>query len=147
MPKSDEDGRDGFFVAEQNALVVKNAETYYRTMVRSNSLSWNVRDRHMAETLERLLAFTRPGARAVVWEHNTHIGDARFTDMAESGEVNVGQLARDRYGANDVALVGFGTHQGTVIAGEEWGAAVGGNARSSGPRRELGGHVPPRRRR
>jgi erythromycin esterase-like protein len=58
----------------------------------------------------------------VVWEHNTHIGDARFTDMAESGEVNLGQLARDRYGANDVALVGFGTHRGTVIAGEEWGA-------------------------
>jgi len=122
VPKSDEDGRDAFFVAEQNALVVKNAETYYRTMVLSNSLSWNVRDRHMAETLERLLAFIKPGARAVVWEHNTHIGDARFTDMAQSGEVNLGQLARDRYGENDTVLIGFGTHRGTVIAGREWGA-------------------------
>jgi len=122
VPRSDDHGREAFFVSEQNALVVKNAETYYRTMVLSNSLSWNVRDRHMAETLERLLAFTKPGARAVVWEHNTHIGDARFTDMAQSGEVNLGQLARDRYGENDVVLVGFGTHRGTVIAGREWGA-------------------------
>jgi erythromycin esterase-like protein len=91
-------------------------------MVLSDESSWNVRDRHMAETLERLLAFTKPGARAVVWEHNTHIGDARFTDMAASGEVNVGQLARERYGEKGAVLVGFGTHQGTVIAGREWGA-------------------------
>jgi erythromycin esterase-like protein len=122
VPTSEEDGRDAFFVAEQNALVVKNAETYYRTMVLSNSQSWNVRDRHMAETLERLLAFTKPGARAVVWEHNTHVGDARFTDMAEEGEVNLGQLARERYGNHDAVLVGFGTNRGTVIAGREWGA-------------------------
>jgi erythromycin esterase-like protein len=122
VPPADGDGRDAFFVAEQNALVVKNAEAYYRAMVLSDESSWNVRDRHMAETLERLLAFTAPGARAVVWEHNTHIGDARFTDMAESGEVNLGQLARERYGESDAVLVGFGTHQGTVIAGRQWGA-------------------------
>jgi erythromycin esterase-like protein len=122
VPASGEDGRDAFFVAEQNALVVRNAETYYRTMVLSNSQSWNVRDRHMAETLERLLAFTKPGARAVVWAHNTHIGDARFTDMAAEGEVNLGQLARERYGERDAVLVGFGTNRGTVIAGREWGA-------------------------
>jgi erythromycin esterase len=122
VPGADGDGRDAFFVAEQNALVVKNAEAYYRAMVLSDESSWNVRDRHMAETLERLLAFTGPGSRAVVWEHNTHIGDARFTDMAEGGEVNVGQLARERYGESDAVLVGFGTHQGTVIAGPEWGA-------------------------
>jgi erythromycin esterase len=122
VPSADSDGRDAFFVAEQNALVVKNAEAYYRAMVLSNEASWNVRDRHMAETLDRLLAFTRPGARAVVWEHNTHIGDARFTDMAAGGEVNIGQLARERYGEADAVLVGFGTHQGTVIAGREWGA-------------------------
>lgn len=121
VPGADGDGRDAFFVAEQNALVVKNAEAYYRAMVLSDESSWNVRDRHMAETLERLLAFTGSGARAVVWEHNTHIGDARFTDMADSGEVNIGQLARERYGAEDAVLVGFGTHQGTVIAGREWG--------------------------
>jgi erythromycin esterase-like protein len=122
VPRATEDGRDAFFVAEQNALVVKNAETYYRTMVLSNSESWNVRDRHMAETLERLLAFTKPRARAVVWAHNTHIGDARFTDMADDGEVNLGQLARERYGDRDAVLVGFGTHRGNVIAGREWGA-------------------------
>ena len=120
-PKVEEDGRDAFFVAEQNALVVKNAEAYYRAMVLSDESSWNVRDRHMAETLERLLAFTGPSAKAVVWEHNTHIGDARFTDMAAGGEVNIGQLARERYGEDAVALVGFGTHRGTVIAGREWG--------------------------
>src|SRR5207248_2426621 len=122
VPAADGDGRDAFFVAEQNALVVKNAEAYYRAMVLSDESSWNVRDRHMAETLERLLAFTAPGARAVVWEHNTHIGDARFTDMAASGEVNLGQLARERYGEADAVLVGFGTHQGAVIAGRAWGA-------------------------
>jgi erythromycin esterase-like protein len=122
VPPADGDGRDAFFVAEQNALVVKNAEAYYRAMVLSDASSWNVRDRHMAETLERLLAFTAPGARAVVWEHNTHIGDARFTDMAASGEVNLGQLARERYGESDTVLVGFGTYHGSVIAGREWGA-------------------------
>ena len=116
------DGGDAHFVAEQNALVVKNAEAYYAAMVRSDSGSWNVRDRHMAETLDRLLAHHGPNARAVVWEHNTHVGDARFTDMAEGGEVNVGQLARERYEEKDAVLVGFGTHAGTVIAGREWGA-------------------------
>ena len=121
VPSADSDGRDAFFVAEQNALVVKNAEAYYRAMVLSDEASWNVRDKHMAETLERLLAFTKPGARAVVWEHNTHIGDARFTDMAERGEFNIGQLARERYGESDAVLVGIGTHQGRVIAGREWG--------------------------
>jgi erythromycin esterase-like protein len=121
VPSVDSDGKDAFFVAEQNALIVKNAEAYYRTMVLSDESSWNVRDRHMAETLERLMAFTGSGARAVIWEHNTHVGDARYTDMAEQGEVSVGQLARERYG-KDAVLVGFGTHQGSVIAGEEWGA-------------------------
>jgi len=118
----DGDGRDGRFVAEQNALVVKNAEAYYRAMVRSDSGSWNVRDRHMAETLDRLLAHHGPGAKAIVWEHNTHVGDARFTDMADDGMVNIGQLARDRYGRGEVVLVGFGSYRGSVIAGREWGA-------------------------
>jgi erythromycin esterase-like protein len=122
VPPTESDGKDAFFVAEQNALVVKHAEEYYRAMVLGDESSWNVRDRHMAETLDRLLAFTKPGARAVVWEHNTHVGDARFTDMAAGGEVNIGQLARERYGEKDAVLVGFGTHRGTVIAGREWGA-------------------------
>lgn len=121
MPDGEGDGHDAFFVAEQNALVAKNAEAYYRSMMVGSEISWNIRDRHMAETLERLLAFTAPGGRAIVWEHNTHVGDARFTDMAEGGEVNVGQLARERYGEDKVMLVGFSTWSGTVIAGREWG--------------------------
>jgi erythromycin esterase len=118
----DGDDRDGRFVAEQNALVVKNAEAYYRAMVRGDGASWNVRDRHMAETLDRLLAHHGPGAKAVVWEHNTHVGDARFTDMAGDGMVNVGQLAREAYGRPGAAIVGFGSHRGAVIAGEYWDA-------------------------
>jgi erythromycin esterase-like protein len=113
--------RDGQFVAEQNAWVVQNAEAYYRAMVRSDSGSWNVRDRHMADTLNRLMARHGPAAKAVVWEHNTHIGDARYTDMADEGMVNLGQLVRDRYGEADVVLVGFGSHRGRVIAGRAWG--------------------------
>jgi erythromycin esterase-like protein len=125
-PEYREDGRDAFFAAEQNALVVRNAERYYRAMMRGGSASWNVRDRHMAETLDRLMAHHGPGAKAIVWEHNTHIGDARFTTMRSSRTVNVGQLVREAHGespeqGDGVVLVGFGTHRGTVIAGEEWG--------------------------
>lgn len=124
-----EDGRDSFFDAEQNALIAANAERYYRTMVRGGGESWNVRDRHMMETLERLLVHHGPRSRAVVWEHNTHIGDARFTDMRRAGMVNVGQLARERFGASPsdgdgVMLVGFGTHRGHVLAANSWGAPV-----------------------
>jgi erythromycin esterase-like protein len=118
------DGREADFVAEQNALVLKNAEAYYRAMVRPDGSSWNVRDRHMDETLARLLRFHGPGARAIVWEHNTHIGDARYTDMADDWMVNLGQLARDRLGEDAVLLVGFGSHRGSVIAGEQWGAPM-----------------------
>jgi len=109
-----------FFDAEQNALVAKNAEAYYRTMVRGGDASWNLRDAHMAETLERLLRHHGPGARAIVWAHNTHVGDARYTDMARAGLWNIGQLAREAYGEEEVVLVGFGTHRGTVIAAEAW---------------------------
>jgi erythromycin esterase len=116
--------RDAAFVAEQNARVAAGAEAYYRAMVRGGPESWNVRDRHMDDTLARLLDRYGPGARAVVWEHNTHVGDARFTDMRDAGMVNVGQLARERYGEDDVVIVGFGSHHGTVLAGDSWGAAV-----------------------
>ena len=108
------------FDAEQNALIVKNAEKYYRTMVRGGGESWNVRDRHMAETLDHLLDRYGPAAKAIVWEHNTHIGDARATDMARAGMVNVGQLVRESYAKEDVVLVGFGSHRGTVIAAQGW---------------------------
>ena len=120
-PQYAEDGREAYFNAEQNALVARNAELYYRTMVRGGSKSWNVRDTHMAETLERLLAFHGTDAKAVVWEHNTHIGDARATDMAAAGMTNIGQTARETWGAGNVVLVGFGGYEGTVIAGSGWG--------------------------
>ena len=123
-PHYDGDGRESYFNAEQNALVAKNAERYYRTMVRGGASSWNVRDGHMVETLERLMRHHGPGAKAIVWEHNTHIGDARATDMREQGEVNVGQLVREEHGEDDVVLVGFSSHRGTVIAGESWDAPM-----------------------
>jgi erythromycin esterase-like protein len=115
---------EAYFNAEQNALVVRNAERYYRTMVRGGPESWNLRDHHMTETLERLMRHHGPEAKAIVWEHNTHIGDARFTDMADEGEFNVGQLVRERHGGHGVVLVGFGSYEGGVIAGRQWGAPM-----------------------
>ena len=109
--------------ARQNAEVVAGAERYYRAMVRGGPESWNIRDRHMADTLDRLMEHHGPGARAVVWEHNSHIGDARATDMAVAGMVNMGQLVRERHGEQEVVLVGFGTYEGRTIAGRSWGAA------------------------
>ncbi|HEX2444056.1 MAG TPA: erythromycin esterase family protein, partial [Vicinamibacterales bacterium] len=113
---------DEFFYAEQNARLVKNAEEYYRTMFGGRVESWNLRDRHMAETLRELVAFldrTRPGARVVVWAHNSHLGDARATEMGARGELNVGQLAREEYRGRAV-LVGFTTYTGTVTAATDW---------------------------
>src|SRR5688572_13297675 len=120
-PQYREDGSEGYFDAEQNALVARNAELYYRTMVRGGSESWNVRDTHVNETLERLLAHRGPDAKAIVWEHNTHIGDARATDMAAAAMVNIGQLAREKWRDSDVVLVGFAGYRGTVIAARGWG--------------------------
>ncbi|WP_409371646.1 erythromycin esterase family protein [Mesorhizobium huakuii] len=118
--------RDGeqFFDATQNARLVANAERYYRVMYYGSNESWNLRDRHMFETLQRVLAWAGPDGKAVVWAHNSHVGDARFTDMgAERGEVNIGQLCRQAYGS-EVALIGFGTHSGTVAAASEWDAPM-----------------------
>lgn len=112
---------DAFFIAEQNARVVKDAEHYYRTMFRSQVGSWNLRDQHMFETLEALASHLGSKAKIVVWAHNSHIGDARATEMGSSGELNIGQLARQRYG-NDAKLVGFTTYTGTVTAAPEWDA-------------------------
>jgi erythromycin esterase len=123
-PQYREDSRAAYFNAEQNALVAAGAERYYRAMVRGGSSSWNIRDQHMVETLERLMQYHGPEAKAIVWEHNTHIGDARATDMARAGMVNVGQLVRERCWQDGVVLVGFGSHRGSVIAAEEWGAPM-----------------------
>ncbi|NNJ27394.1 erythromycin esterase family protein [Alienimonas chondri] len=124
--------RDGdrAFDAVQNALAARHAEEYYRTMSSPGPESWNIRDRHMTDTLARLMdhhSDPAPGgrrAKAIVWEHNTHIGDARATDMAAAGMVNVGQLARDRFGAGECVLVGFGSRRGSVIASRRWGAPM-----------------------
>ncbi|AZH25631.1 erythromycin esterase family protein [Haloplanus aerogenes] len=116
--------RDDYFNAEQNALVAKNAEQYYREMVRGEVDSWNIRDRHMVETLERLQKHHGSDSKGIVWAHNTHIGDARATDMEARGRLNVGQLVREHEGRADVALIGMGSHQGTVIAADSWGARL-----------------------
>jgi erythromycin esterase len=112
------------FSAEQNARAVVGAERYYRMMIRGSSESWNERDRHMMGTLESLLEQPGSQSKAIVWEHNTHIGDARATDMAGAGMVNTGQLARERYGEDGTVLVGFGSHRGSVMAGAFWGAPM-----------------------
>lgn len=115
------------FDAEQNARLVKNAEAYYRSMYLDDVSSWNLRDRHMVETLgelERHLWRSSERPKIVVWAHNSHLGDARATDMGEQrGELNVGQLVRERQG-RDAVLVGFTTHTGTVMAASDWGAAA-----------------------
>lgn len=115
---------DEWFCAMENARLVRNAENYYRAMFRGNVNSWNLRDAHMTETLVSLdRHLTRAGRRPkiVVWEHNSHVGDARATDRAGAGEWNVGQLAREKYGA-DAFLIGFSTYTGTVTAASDWDA-------------------------
>jgi erythromycin esterase-like protein len=112
------------FVMQQNALVALNGEAYYRSSVSSYPASWNIRDRHMTQTIQRLLELHGPNSKIIVWEHNTHIGDARYTDMTAGGLVNVGQLVREAYGQNNVYAVGFGSYSGTVIATDDWGASI-----------------------
>ena len=109
--------------ARQNARVVANAEAYYRAMYYGSVASWNLRDRHMFDTLEAVLQSRGPESRAVVWAHNSHLGDARATQMGASGEHNLGQLARQRFG-DGARLVGFGTHRGTVAAATDWGGPM-----------------------
>ena len=133
--------RDGWlaedeqFFAEQNAVLVRDAEEYYQQMYRGSVRTWNLRDRHMAFTLDALIGhldrqFGR--TKVVVWEHNSHVGDARATSMGASGELNVGQLARQRYG-NDAFLIGLTTFDGEVTAADDWG----GEARRTRVRRAL----------
>ena len=111
---------DQFFNATQNARLVANAERYYRVMYYGSHLSWNLRDQHMFQTLKQILDHAGPDKKAVVWAHNSHIGDARQTDMGRSrGEWNIGQLCREEYG-DAAALIGFGTASGTVAAASEW---------------------------
>jgi len=122
-----EDGVAGFdeaFYAHQNARVAQNAESYYRAMFEGRHTSWNVRDTHMADTLDALRDHLarRCGepAKVVVWAHNSHIGDARATEMGRQGELNLGQLVRERHGPDQCYLLGYTTHAGTVTAASEW---------------------------
>lgn len=111
---------EGLFDAEQNARIVKEAEKYYRIMYYGDANSWNLRDSHMADTLDRLLEHRGPDAKAIVWAHNSHIGDASQTEMGWiRGEHNIGQLVREKYG-DDCALIGFSTHEGEVAAADDW---------------------------
>lgn len=114
---------DEYFFAEQNARLARNAEHYYRTMFQGRVASWNVRDRHMAEMLEELLGHLvargqKP--KVVVWAHNSHLGDARATEIGEGGELNLGQLVREKHGLSS-RLIGFTTYSGNVIAASDWG--------------------------
>ena len=121
------DGRiaaDDFFYAEQNALLVKDAEEYYRTMFRGRVSSWNLRDTHMAQSLDNLVAHLSRGgqpAKVVVWAHNSHLGDARATEMGEHGELNLGELVRRNFARQSVAI-GFTTYGGSVTAASDWGS-------------------------
>ena len=119
-----QDPEEAALDAEINGLVAVHAEKYYRMMITNDAESWNIRDRHMVEALKRIAAFYGHNAKGVVWEHNTHIGDARATDMAADGMINVGQLLREEYGSDEVFAAGFGTHRGTVMAGSAWGNAA-----------------------
>jgi erythromycin esterase-like protein len=114
---------DELFFAEQNARVARNAEQYYRAMYRGRPNTWNLRDTHMVDTLDHLMAhIEHQGERpkAIVWAHNSHLGDARATDMSRRDELNVGQLVRERH-PDEAVLVGFTTYSGTVTAASDWG--------------------------
>jgi erythromycin esterase-like protein len=127
---------DAYFFAEQNAVVVRNAEQYYRNMFRREVSSWNLRDTHMMESLVALANHLSKGgqpAKVIVWAHNSHLGDARATQMGERGELNLGQLSRQRF-AKEAVLIGFTTYSGTVTAASDWdGPAERKNVRPGHP--------------
>jgi hypothetical protein len=116
--------RDSFLDAAQNARVIASAERYYRAMYYATAESWNLRDRHMFDTLNHLMHWRGNSARAVVWAHNSHVGNAAATDMGRSrDEINIGQLCREKFG-DGAALIGFGTDRGTVAAVDNWGGLM-----------------------
>jgi erythromycin esterase-like protein len=118
--------RDDYFAAEQNAKLIKDAEQYYRTMYRGGTSSWNLRDRHMVSTLDALrehLSYDGITAKIAVWAHNSHLGNARATEMGQRGELNVGQLVRQKYGLK-ASLIGQTTSVGTVTAASDWDEPV-----------------------
>ncbi len=114
-------GEDAFD-AVQNAEVAANAERYYRIMVRGDRQSWNIREHHMADTVDRLSRHLGGASKGIIWAHNTHVGDARGTGMAQEGLVNLGQLLRERHAKEGVLLVGFASHRGELTAAKAWGS-------------------------
>ncbi len=118
------DDPKGYFNVKQNALVVKNAERHYRAMVDRGPGSWNYRVRNFKDTAVRVADYYGDGAKGIVWAHNTHVGDARATPMANQGMENIGYLLRDKFGEEQIFIVGFGTHRGSVLAGSQWGAPM-----------------------
>lgn len=115
------DNQESNLNLKMNALVTKNAEEYYRAMLQDNARSWNIRDEHMVEAIHEVRNQYGEDSKIIVWEHNTHIGDARATTMQEDGMLNVGQLLREQFQQEEIYAVGLGTHQGTVIAAKKWG--------------------------
>lgn len=117
--------REASLNAEMNAKVIANAEKYYRSMVSFRDESWNLRDAHMVGTLEAVMQFHGKKSKGIVWEHNTHVGDARYTDMGDEGLWNVGQLVREKHDHKEgVFIVGFASYEGSVIAGKMWGGKM-----------------------
>lgn len=116
--------QEDFFFAEQNARSIVDAEKYYRTLFQKRAVSWNLRDRHMADSLnalvEHLSARDEQQPKIVVWAHNSHVGDARATEMGDAGQWNLGQLVRQEHGSKKTVLIGFSTYQGEVLAADEW---------------------------
>jgi erythromycin esterase len=123
LPQYNSD-HENVFNVEQNAVVTVNAETYYRAMLQGGPHCWNVRERHMYETMKRLMAFHGKDSKIIVWAHNTHVGDARATDMVTEGMYNLGEMARMHLEDKGVVLVGFGSYSGKVLAGRRWGAPM-----------------------
>jgi erythromycin esterase-like protein len=122
--RNGQQAEDEVFYAEQNARLIANAERYYRSMFRGRASSWNLRDQHMAGTIQSLLTHLDSGkSKVVVWAHNSHLGDARATEMSERGELNVGQLMRECF-PGDTCLIGFSTFSGTVTAAHDWDEAA-----------------------
>jgi erythromycin esterase len=108
-------------LTQSKMLLLRKMLSYIKKMMQGGTATWNIRDTHMMDTLKRLMEFHGKQAKSIVWAHNTHVGDARYTDMAEAKMVNIGQLVREHAGDNNALLIGFGTYQGTVIAAKEWG--------------------------
>lgn len=111
-------------IMQQHTLVALNGEKYYSAAAKSNAASWNIRDRHMGATVKRLMDHHGSDAKMIIWAHNTHVGDARYTDMAAAGMTNLGQMIRSFYGPEQVYIVGFGSYSGKVTAAETWGGSI-----------------------